>query len=55
MLPCYLPGVMTSSAEWWSYAEGNAAILGFVVCLVAVAAGVYVGRRVSEQMKRRRR
>lgn len=46
---------MTSRAEWWSYAEGNAAVLGFVVCLVAVAALLFVGRRIAEQRKRRRR
>jgi hypothetical protein len=46
---------MTSAAEWWSYAEGNAAVLGFVVSLVAVAALLFVGRRIVEQRKRRRR
>lgn len=46
---------MTSAASWWSYAEGNAAVLGFVVCLVALAALAFVGRRVVEERKRRRR
>jgi hypothetical protein len=46
---------MTSAAEWWSYAEGNAAVLGFVVCLVAGSAVAYVGHRIVEQRKRRRR
>jgi hypothetical protein len=46
---------MTSAAEWWSYAEGNAAVLGFVVCLVGLAALAFVGLRVVEQRKNRRR
>ena len=49
---------MSSTAHagtWWSYAEGNATVLGAVVGVLAVAAVLFVGSRVFEQRKRRHR
>nr|HEX4313882.1 hypothetical protein [Kofleriaceae bacterium] len=36
----------TELASWWGYAEGNQTAVGFVVVVVAIAAIVYVGRRL---------
>jgi hypothetical protein len=44
-----------SAGAWWSFAEGNELVLGAVVGLLAVAAVLFVGSRVHEQRRRRRR
>jgi len=44
-----------AGAQWWSYADGNETLLGVVVGVVAVAALLYVGSRVYNELDRRRR
>jgi len=42
-------------AQWWSYAEGNEAVLGVVVGALAIAALLFVGSRIYNEQQRRRR
>lgn len=41
-------------ASWWSYAEGDATLLGVVVAVLAIAGVAFVGTRVLARVRRRR-
>ena len=39
---------------WWSFAEGDSALLGGVAAILAIAAVAFVGTRVFSTARRRR-
>lgn len=39
---------------WWSYAEGDASLLGGVAAVLAIAAAAFVGTRILSHVRRRR-
>jgi len=45
--------IANAAGIWWSYAEGDATLLGGVVALLAVAAAAFVGTRVISQARSR--
>lgn len=46
--------IANAAGIWWSYAEGDSALLGGVVAVLAIAAVAFVGTRVLSHVRRRR-
>lgn len=45
--------IANATGTWWSYAEGDATLLGGVVALLAIAAAAFVGARVITHTRSR--